>query len=342
MTEVDDMFEHKCLEYAEKLSTIVAEDAQEHKCDCLLLSGGIDTSFIASSLDLNGLKPKAITVVFNKENSDHKFSKIISKKLGLPHKILYSSIENADQYLKIILNITRSINPIEVVCDLPTYIGLEYALEHGCKCVLTGDGGDELFLGYSFLLNLTVDKLEEWLKHIMKKAYFPAVKISKYIGLETVPGFFTKKVKIFSGDIPLECRINNYNGSRWGKFLLRLFLAEHGLNEIAWRGKTPINIGSGFNILLDEWSKRIKFNEILKLYHQSEIYFPSRVHAYLYRKMLEYDIKIPVKCSGYDKACPICGRCMYDNHCNFCGASLLDGSLVYAYSDETLNKLRGG
>lgn len=325
-----------CLKYAEELSTIIVNTVRKYNCDCIMFSGGIDTSFIALSLSLNDIKFHAITVVFDRNSVDVKYSKIVADRLKLDHKVIYGSINDVEWCLKIIMGALKTIDPIEVICDIPVCIGLKYALNRGCKCVLTGDGGDELLLGYSFLTTLTVNNLKTWLNNIKHKQFFSSEKIGEYMGLKVIPGFFTNSIRKYSQKIPLECLINSYNNVKWGKFLLRMFLNKYGLKEIAWRKKTPINIGSGSNILLRKIGENMGVREIVKLYRSSGIYFPSRAHAYLYKKLLEYGVKPPSTCNNPNKICPICGRCMSMNHCSFCGASVEDEYRLNVFSDEIL------
>ena len=85
----------------------------------------------------------------------------------------------------------------------------------------------------------------------------------------------------------------------------------------------------------------MKVEEIIELSRSSGVYFPSRAHAYLYRKLLEYNVEPPDTCEDPNSLCPICGRCMSKGHCSFCGASLRDKFQVDVYSDEVLEELFG-
>ncbi len=331
--------EESCIKYSRRLAKLVAQSFLEEKCDCLLLSGGIDTSFTALSLALHGVRPKAVTVLYDDGSPDNRYARIIVEKLGLKHVVVTASDELVGDCLRKVLRVFKTIDPVEVVCDIPLCIGLTVALREGCKCVMTGDGGDELFFGYSFLLDENHGYLEEWVKRVIGKRFSSEI-MGEYLGLKVVPAFYSSKVKEYSRQIPFSCRIRKSGKRIWGKYLLRIFLDEHGLSEIAWREKTPVNIGSGFNILLSQWARRMSFNTVLRLYRESFIHFPSKPHAYLYLKLIEEGIRPPDKCANPRKACPICGRCMVDDHCSFCGASIGRDGRVMVYSDELYHRLR--
>lgn len=325
-----------CLEYSRQLAEAVAVEAEKSRCNCILASGGIDTSFVALSLLQASLKPISITVSFP-GSPDLYYSRLLARSLGLRHVVVSARRDNIRGCLQTTLSTLKTIDPIEVVCDIPVCLGLVEAKRLGCNCVMTGDGGDELFLGYSFLLNLPREKLEEWLNRMLSKEGFPAEEIGEALNVRVVPGLFTRPIKKLAREIPLECMIGEYRGARWGKLLLRLFLMEHGLGEIAWRVKTPINIGSGSNTLLDEWAGGISGIEAVELSRESGILLPSRPHAFLYKKLMEYRVDPPPPCSDPDRICPVCGRCLRNGHCRFCGASLSYGNRVSVYSDDLLD-----
>ncbi len=331
--------QYSCRDYAYELAKLVAEVYLAEKCDCILLSGGIDTSFITLSLILHGIKPKAITVLYDVNSDDYSYVLKVSEKLGL-NNVQVIVRKEVSEYLVRVLEIFKTIDPIEVVCGIPLYIGLVEAKKQGCKCIMTGDGGDELFFGYAFLLNKCESELEEWIKYVIDKRFSSEI-IGAYIGLKVIPAFYHKRVVNYSINIPINCKVGKYRGRKWGKLLLRLFLEEHGLEEIAWRNKTPINIGSGFNKLLHEWSNNVSLIEVLELYRKSLIHFPSRPHAYLYSKIIELEgIEIPGRCRYKERACPICGRCINGKHCMFCGASINDDGKILVYSDELYHEIR--
>ncbi len=331
----------KCLGYGIELARIVCEELQERGCDCILLSGGIDSSFITSSYANARRDLKVITVAYDDSSPDLSYAIYVCKSLGLKHLVHFPSSSEVVTCEEIVLRTMRTIDPIEVACDIPTCIGLLQAINSGCSCVATGDGGDELFFGYDFLLNKTHDELNNWLSRMLTKESFPSEKLGEVLGIQVVAALFTSKVKEFSKKVPTECKIGLFKNRVWGKLLLRLYLDYRGLGRIAWRGKVPILVGSGFEKLLDIWRERVTFEEALKLHRDYKINFPSYSHVYLFKKLLEYGIEIPPMCKEADRRCPICGRCMRDGFCSFCGTCIGEGGSTMYYSDELKEKLLG-
>jgi len=328
-----------CLEYGIELAKIVRKELQSRACDCMLLSGGIDTSFIASSYVTARRNLRAITVVYDASSPDLEYAVYVAEFLGLKHLVHYPSLNEIVACEEIVLRTMRTMDPIEVACDIPTCIGILQAKKLECTHVATGDGGDELFFGYSFLLNKTRKELSEWLNKILVKELFPSEKIGKTLNIPVTAALFTPKVKEFSKKVPVKCKIGFFKNRIWGKLLLRLYLDYRGLEKVAWREKVPVITGSGFEKILNVWKEKVTFKEALKLYRNYNINFPSYPHVYLFKKLLEYGIKTPPICREEDKRCPICGRCMRNGFCNFCGASISEKGVIIHYSDELKDEL---
>lgn len=328
-----------CDEYGVELSKTVSKEIYDKECNCILLSGGIDTSFVASSYVNNYEKSlKTITIIYDKDSPDIEYTKYISDSLGLDGTIYRPSDEDISICEEFVLKAFKTIDPIEVVCDIPLCIGIKLAKEMGCKCIATGDGGDELFYGYDFLLNKDINYLNRWMENMLEKTEFSSQVMGKELGLNVIASLFTYDVKNFSLKIPLKCKISYYNGVKWGKLILRQYLNKRGLKRIAWRKKTPILYGSNFSRLLDIWRSSVTLDMAINYYNKYYIKFPSYPHVYLFDKLLQYGIEFPPKCIDDKLQCPICGRCMYKGFCSFCGSSILDENVVSHYSDELFNE----
>ena len=52
------------------------------------------------------------------------------------------------------------------------YLALKWAKENGKKSIIPGDGADELFAGYNFLVNKPENELEEEIKRVCSVMHF--------------------------------------------------------------------------------------------------------------------------------------------------------------------------
>jgi asparagine synthase (glutamine-hydrolysing) len=114
----------------------------------LFLSGGIDSSSIATGMCSIGYKPKAFTVSFKEyEYDEASVAKATAKALGLDHEILEIEVDDIDDLLNRVYDVYD-----EPHCNyglIPMYIICKAASKH-FKTVLAGDGGDECFGGYTW------------------------------------------------------------------------------------------------------------------------------------------------------------------------------------------------
>ena len=113
------------------------------------LSGGIDSSLVVKNLSAAlGGKLKAFTASFDEDKYDESAAaKTVADICGCEHNILKVSAQNAGYALfeKIM---SQYDEPFGDSSCLPTYLICEEMRKH-VKTVFSGDGGDELFGGYS-------------------------------------------------------------------------------------------------------------------------------------------------------------------------------------------------
>ncbi len=123
----------------------------------IFLSGGIDSSTIAYLAKQLNYHPTAFTIGFkNWEKSEHFPAERIAQSLGLQHK--KKILDNT-----IIHNIEESVyyydEPIADISIVPTFEISRFASQY-VRTVLSGEGGDELFAGYT------------WHKKLMTQRWF--------------------------------------------------------------------------------------------------------------------------------------------------------------------------
>jgi asparagine synthase (glutamine-hydrolysing) len=114
----------------------------------LLLSGGIDSSVIAALAVKNGGQLQSFSMGFSDiEKDETKFAEIAARHIGTNHHIdLFENAEMSGLY-------SRMLNwfdePFGDTSAVPTYRVCKYA-KANVTVALSGDGGDELFGGYSW------------------------------------------------------------------------------------------------------------------------------------------------------------------------------------------------
>ncbi len=113
----------------------------------IFLSGGLDSTTVALLSKKNNFNPEAFTIGFDSwKNSEHQAARQIADTFHIPfhEKILNASILH---------NITESVynydEPIADISIVPTFEISRFASKY-VKTVLSGEGGDELFAGYTW------------------------------------------------------------------------------------------------------------------------------------------------------------------------------------------------
>ncbi|MEB3862154.1 MAG: asparagine synthase-related protein [Desulfurococcales archaeon] len=296
-------------------------------CDCTLLSGGVDTSFIA----LAHPSPRGVTAVtVDLGGDDARYAGIVAERLGMEHTILRPSREEFLEALETATWLIGSIDPVEIAADAVHVLSISHASRAGCRCLATGDGGDELFLGYSFLFGRTREALRRWISEMAREAWLPTLYIAERLGVKAVAPLYSGEAKRIALEAPIECLIGERDGRVYGKYMLRLYIDERGLGEVAWRPKRPVTSGSGSLRLLSSLASSMRVDPPRGLDFKP----PSRLHMFL-ASLLARRGPLPARCSDPRLACPVCGRCMNRRgYCRFCGAVRTPSGAVMHYSDE--------
>jgi asparagine synthase (glutamine-hydrolysing) len=114
----------------------------------IFLSGGVDSSLVASILQKNYGNIHTFTVGFDDEryNEAH-IAKGIASHIGTNHTEFTLNMSDAHETLQSFYDIYGE--PFADSSGIPTTIVSRLAAKAGIKVVLSGDGGDELFCGYS-------------------------------------------------------------------------------------------------------------------------------------------------------------------------------------------------
>lgn len=311
--------DRECLTEAESLAELLAESI-DTRSDCILLSGGVDTSFVAHvARRLAGLDLRAITAFFEGGGRDVTFSGLVASSLGIPRHVREYGLDEALEATREVVALLGTFDPIEVRNDVTIYVALKAAREHGCECVLTGDGGDELFAGYEYMLRMPPKELREHIRELSKRMRFSSLELGSALGVRVQAPLLSERVVDRALKVPTRCLVSERGGRRYGKYLLRLYLERHLSPLVAWRDKAPIEEGSGSVRLSEVWSSMVSADELAKLEERYGVKLGSRDRAYLF-KVFKEELGLSIRRSSDPRrACPWCGSETDFGYCRVCG-----------------------
>ncbi len=252
----------------------------------------------------------------------------MAKNLNFEHIIHIFDEKELYEALSLVIKIMKSFDPTLIRNSVPIYIGLKIAKEHGIRTILTGDGADEIFCGYDWLFDLKNEQLNMELKKLTEVENFFSIPLAKELGIAPKTPYLEPQVKSFGLNIDADYKIRKENGYTYGKWILRKTFERILPKEIAWRIKTPIEIGAGTTILPDFFNQKISDEEFQK---KQELYkYDDKVTICDKEQLFYYEIYrllvgVPYLSAERGKVCPYC----YSNilkkatSCRICGADLI-------------------
>jgi asparagine synthase (glutamine-hydrolysing) len=150
------------------------------------LSGGVDSSLVALLMQRNSSrKIKTFNVGFyESEYDESNFARLMAKKIGTEH---YQIKLKVDDMLNHIENMVKIIDePFSDSSIIPTYLISKLASSK-VKVALSGDGGDEIFMGYNrYLFARKISNLKKKIPMILRQL------ISNF--LQSVPSIYYDKL----------------------------------------------------------------------------------------------------------------------------------------------------
>lgn len=261
----------------------------------VLLSGGIDSSLIASILQANTTRPiDTFTISFSqKEYDESVYAKKIAEHLGTKH---HEQLCTPQQAQAIIADLPKMYGePFADTSAIPTALLAKFAKQK-VTVALSGDGGDELFCGYSaYLLNQQrfqyVDKIP--FKKALKKLwqFFPDDQVGFYgINYDLYSRYL--KLKSIFGLLPIEDKYMS---------ITRTF-THYDLNHLFARSQSIFptshtifsNMHALERMMLLDFNYYLPDNLMVKVDRASMYYSLEGREPLLDHKVLEFAAQLPI------------------------------------------------
>jgi asparagine synthase (glutamine-hydrolysing) len=289
------------------------EAVNRNQAEGILFSGGLDSALVAAY----STNCMAISIGLESYGEDRYFADEVAKFLKLDHYHKTVKIDEAIAAIPEVIKILKSFDPA-IPNDVTACLGLKYAKDMGIKSMMTGDGSDEIFLGYNFMLEKK--DLRKYLDRMYRTMRFSSNKIGENLGIDIKQPFLDKEFMDFSQGIDVDFKIRRENGKTWGKWILRKTFKGVLPQEILWQSKRPLEVGSGMTRLRNIIESRVTDEELEAGKRSFSIKFRNKEHFYYYRIYREVVGEIPLP-EKDEKPCKCCGAGMNQSafHCKICG-----------------------
>jgi len=294
------------------------------RCDAswIAFSGGLDSSILGYIKKEQGLS--AITIIAKDFlGTDLEYSQIVSRHINIPLELKYVNIDEILDAVKNTIKILKNFNDIEIRNSIVSYLYLHALKEKNVKKVITGDGADEIFAGYNFLIKKDHDELQDELKRMKKIMHFTSEKIAHELGISVQMPYVDEDIIKLAETLPIEQLVNQRNGTKFGKWVLRKAFENDLPQNVIWREKTPMQNGSGTNGLTKLFDSVITddiFQEkVKKIKNEDDVLIRTKESLHYY-ELYKENFKIPES----DSEKNICSDCKAElvinsNFCRMCG-----------------------
>ena len=301
---------------------LLEEITSQCDADWIAFSGGLDSSILGQIKKEQGLN--AITIITKDFlGTDLEYSQIMGKHIGVHLELRYVNINEILNAVKGTIKILKNFNDIEIRNSIVSYLYLNTLKEKNVKKVITGDGADEIFAGYNFLIKKNHAELRTELRRMKEIMHFTSQKIASELGISVQMPYINENVIKLAETLPIEHLVNQKNGVKFGKWVLRKAFENDLPPSVIWREKTPMQDGSGTtgltkmfdSVITDdvyqEKTKKIKSKDGVTIRTKESLHYYE-----LYRenfKVPEYD--------GNKNICPDCNAELITNSkfCRMCG-----------------------
>jgi len=309
-------------EITKKLYQILEESCNLCESELIALSGGLDSSIISHFL--RGKKVEGIAIISEDfVSTDLTYCQRISKETGIPLTIYNSTTSEILEAVENTIKILKNFNDIEIRNNVVMYLAIKWAKDNNKKSIITGDGADELFAGYNFLVNKPEKELESEIKRVCSIMHFPTQEIGKHLGIKIESPFLNQKIVEIANQIPVNFKVKEENGTRHGKWILRKTIEKYIPEQIVWRKKSPMQEGAGtvgLTNLFESIINEEKYVEKkLTIEKNDQVVIRSRESMYYY-EIFKKLYGTPVEEDLVSK-CPYCKHGINNSKfCRMCGA----------------------
>jgi asparagine synthase (glutamine-hydrolysing) len=305
------------------LRELVTRAVAERRCDAILLSGGLDTSIVATLASDHGLR-LAVTVAVGDDPPDLPYATSLARSLGLEHVVLRRTLDDLVASLPGLIRVIGTFDGMFLRNDVVVYEGLREVAARGARACWTGDAADELFAGYSFMFERSPEEIASTVRRFAASMHFNGPAIGRAVGVDVRSPYLHPDVIAYAAALPGADMVLEHDGRRMGKAPLRRAFEGIVPDAHLYRRKDPIEVGSGATRLREHIAARVGdafAAEAARILEQDRVRIRDAEHLGYYRLYREVFGGPPRPDPSLPKECPGChARGPEGTYCTVCGA----------------------
>ncbi|MBD3335354.1 MAG: hypothetical protein GF355_07540 [Candidatus Eisenbacteria bacterium] len=258
-TEGADAIARRVYEIIERSVRARVDFARPTAC---LLSGGMDSSAIAHIAaqihrehfgDGKRLKSYAIG---SRDSGDLPNARLMAEQAGTDHEELVMDLDLLLDVLPEVIYSLESFDPSLVRSAAANFLISRHAAREGYEVLLSGEGGDEIFCGYTYLKDFPAEELfarqMECIGYLHNNASLRLDRANLWNSVRVVAPLISGELFEYALGIPPEYKQRPMNGKKVEKWIFRKAFAEALPGEITERLKQEFSQGSGSAGLLPD------------------------------------------------------------------------------------------
>jgi asparagine synthase (glutamine-hydrolysing) len=228
-----------------------------------LLSGGMDSS-VVTAIAARYLKETAgkharlkTFSIGVKESPDIQGARIMASHLGTDHEELIVGIDEMVDCLNDVIYYLESFDPSLVRSSVSNYLISRYAREKGFEVLLSGEGGDEIFCGYTYLKKFPEEELfsrqMECMDYLHNNASLRLDRMNQAHSIRVVAPLISGKLLRYAMTIPSRFKQRPDGSKKIEKWIFRKAYEKFLPQTITQRIKQEFSQGSGSAGLLPSY-----------------------------------------------------------------------------------------
>lgn len=254
--------------YRDALMESMKKRTQDFQRIGIVFSGGIDSVLVAYMA--KQMVPEVVCYTCGLRGSnDIEYSRQIAEQLGLDLQVNELTTDDVERLIPEIIHTIEDSNAGQVEVAIPVYGAVKLAHEQGIRVMLTGQGADELFAGYSWYSKIAEsngylkmrDHMVEDLLLLYKETLEREDKITMTHSVELREPFLD--IDVIKTALEINPKLN-VEGSDdiFGKRVHRETAVNLGIpRNIAYRIKEAAQHGSGIHGAIDSIARKNGFGE---------------------------------------------------------------------------------